>query len=119
MNEVKEIFQSSDDVRTREINIALDDILRKISEFDFEFKFMVDSSDEATVYYTAGAIVRCLLRRKKCSSCIKLLSNNNETINIKITDRIVEPDERQFLSLCNRGGLTKPSDLVCITCVHS
>ena len=64
MNEVKEIFQSSDDVRTREISIAVDDILRKISEFDFEFQFMVDSSDEATVYYTAGAIVRCLLRRK-------------------------------------------------------
>ena len=117
MNEVKEIFQSSDDARTREINIAVDDILRKISEFDFEFKFMVDSSDEATVYYTAGAIVRCLLRQKKCSSCIKL--NNNETINIKITDRIVESDERQFLSLCNRGGLTKPSDLVFIACVHS
>ena len=69
---------------------------------------MVDSSDEATVYYTAGAIVRCLLRWKKCSSCIKLLSNNNETINIKITDRIVESDERQFLSLCNRGGLQSP-----------
>ena len=119
MNEVKEIFQSSDDVRTREINIAVDDILRKISEFDFEFKFIVDSSDEATVYYTEGAIVRCLLRREKCSSCIKLLSNNNETINIKITDIIVESDERQFLSLCNRGGLTKPSDLVFIACVHS
>ena len=31
----------------------------------------------------------------------------------------MESDERQFLSLCNRGGLTKPSDLVFIACVHS
>ena len=36
---------------------SVNEILLNISEFDFEYKFMICSSDEATVYYTAGFVL--------------------------------------------------------------
>ena len=46
---------------------------------------------------------------------VKMLSNNNESL-IPETEESGEPKEQEFLSLCNRGGLMKPSCGICVLC---
>ena len=47
-----------------------------------------------------------------------MLTCNNEPLQIETAD-FIQPNEQEYLSLCNRGGLIKPSDLVFISCVHA
>ena len=89
-----------------------------IGTFDFRTIFNVTDSDEATIFYTAGAIVRGLLKKTKCESCATMLSCNNEPLQIRLADDAAPPKE-EFLALCNRGGLIKPSDLVQVPCLHA
>ena len=47
-----------------------------------------------------------------------MLSCNNESLTIENEDA-VEPEEQKYVSLCNRWGLIKPSDIVFISCLHA
>ena len=43
---------------------------------------------------------------------------NNESLGIQTVDA-VQDENQKFVSLCNRGGLIKPCDVVFITCIHA
>jgi hypothetical protein len=118
MNEVKDIFKSCNDATMESIKKAGDELLIKVGSFDFELDFNLEKDDEATIFYTAGAIVRGLLRRTKCTACATLLSEKKESLQIQVADP-VKGEKMEFLALCNRGGLIKPSDIVQISCVHA
>ena len=118
MNEIYDIFQSSNDAVNTAIMQSVNLISQKVSGFDFDSKLMVSLSDEAVIFYTSGAIVTDLLKRNKCESCIKMLTNNKESLKI-LSEDVLKPEHERYLALCNRGGLIKPSDLVFVTCIHA
>ena len=87
MNEIHDIFQSSNDAVNMAIMQSVNLISQKVSGFDFDSKLMVSLSDEAVSFYTSGAIVTDLLKRNKCESCIKMLTNNKESLKILVRSK--------------------------------
>ena len=118
MDEVRDIFQQSNDAVAVKTTQMVNSLVQKLSVFDFFSKFMMSDSDKATIFYTSGAIVRGFLRRNKCESCIKMLTKNEESLTI-LPDEILDPEHEKYVDLCNRGGLIKPSDLVYMTALHA
>ena len=76
---------------------------------------LMSDSDKATIFFTSGAIVRGILRRNKCESCIKMLTKNEESLTI-LPDEILDPEHEKYV---DRGRLIKPSDLVYMTALHA
>ena len=110
ISEIKDIFKDTCDAQEHDI---------ELSNFNSESKLMISSSDEAIAFYTAGAIVRSLLRNNKCEACTGMLSHNKEMIIIGDNEENIVPEEQQYISLINRGGLIKPPDIVYVSCMHA
>ena len=119
ISEIKDIFKDTCDGQEHDIELSSNTILEDMSNFNFESKLMISSSDEAIIFYTAGAIVRSLLRNNKFEACTGMLSHNKETIIIGDNEENIVPEEQQYISLINRGGLIKPSDIVYVSCMHA
>ena len=54
------------------------------------------------------------MKRLKCSACKDLLSAGREVITVDIDDTsdVSIPEKQEYIALVNRGGLSKPSDLL-------
>ena len=100
---IKDIFKDTCDAQEHGIESSSNSILENMSNFNFESKLMISSSDEAIVFYTAGAIVRSLLRNNKSEACTGMLSHNKETIIIGDNEENIVPEEQQYISLINCG----------------
>ena len=118
ISEIKDIFKDSCDAQEHDIVLSSNTILEDMSNFNFESKLMISSSDEAIIFYTAGVIVRSLLRNNKCEACTGMLSHNKETIIIGDNEENIVPEEQQYISLINRGVHIKPSDIVYVSCMY-
>ena len=118
MNEIKDIFKSSNNAIDAVTSKQTSLLSQKMLGFDFESKFMMSKSDEATVYYTTGAIVRSILNQCACKPCEKMLTKNSEDMEVIIDGEVTTEHER-FVDLCNRGCLIKPSQPVYVTCSHA
>ena len=78
--------------------------------------------DIPITYYVAGYLAGQLLKKTACKSCLNLLSDNDEQLQIEIEDVGVKDDlaeGKAFLEAINRGGLVKPSELLFIVCTHA
>ena len=88
-----------------------------------QFTFTETSSDVPITYYIAGYVSRGLMNHLKCKGCQSIVSDNSCPLTVDIEQVTCNDDESQakdvFLNAINRGGLTKPSDLVFVTCTHS
>ena len=117
MNEIQDIFSRCNEATFTAMKRSGEELMNQMGDFDFRNKFNISDSDEAIIFYTAGFIVRGLLKRTKCTSCTKILSCNNEPLQIRFATDV--PPKEEFLTLCSRGGRIKPSDLVQVTCDHA
>ena len=75
-----------------------------------------DDSDQAVIYYVAGACSRSVFRMNKCASCKEILVKEKEIVEIP-TDET--PEASLFLKSINRGGLLEPQDHTFQVCLLS
>ena len=115
MSEVKEIFSSTTtgetikseaDFLTDNLNIQMENI---------QFHKEIQQEEQSIIYYVAGAIVRIVLKKTKCEKCREFLCAGNMPLNSEhIQDNEVR---KEFTAQMSRGGLLKPSDIVCHSCI--
>ena len=89
-------------------------MLDEISEYEFQNLDLISDDDKATMKYTPGRIARSLAEGSKCKDCksfFKFIQPDDDEKPSDITD--------EYLDIANRGGLTKPSDVVFMACVHA
>ena len=118
MKDIQNIFSRCNDATSNITKKSENELMGLIGNFDFSTNFNISVTDEATMFYTTGAIVRGFLKTTNCKSCVTMLSCNYEPLQIRLANDEAPPRE-EFLDLCNRGGLIKPSDLVQVACLHS
>ena len=115
-SDIKEIFKSSEveKAQDKQTKCEGDMLLDEISEYEFQNLDLISDDDKATMKYTAGRIARSLAEGSKCEDC-------------KSFFKVIQPDDDEkpsdttdeYLDIANRGGLTKPSDVVFMACVHA
>ena len=103
------------------MEICINAILQETDDFSFNVG-SISSQDGATLYYTAGAFARSLLKWTKCVGCKDLVSAGKEELTIDTIDTTefdTLPEEQKYIVLANRGGLMKPSNLLYVICEHA
>lgn len=76
--------------------------------------------DANVLYYVAGYLARSIARRTSCSSCKNLISQGKVIVPIlEPGEQETCPEYKKFLHQINRGGLSQPTDLVFVCCVHA
>ena len=91
MNEfLMNIFKRCNDATVTAVQRSGDNILQIMDNYGVNcgVEFDGDDADQSTIFYTAGAIVRSFLRKSKCSTCITMLSRNNESLPIRLADPV-------------------------------
>ena len=67
----------------------------------------VSGNDVAVIYYVAGCIGRCVLGRRKCTSCKDLLTDgDNIPCRTEVTD--VTDIENLLITIADHGGFSTP-----------
>ena len=119
LKEIKDVFEIVETTRKLEMQLEAIEYLEQLSQFTFT----ETSSDVPITYYIAGYVSRGLMNHLKCKGCQSIVSDNSCPLTVDIEQVTCNDDESQakdvFLNAINRGGLTKPSDLVFVTCTHS
>lgn len=78
--------------------------------------------DDNVLFYVAGYLARSLAKRTTCTSCSELVTQGKETLVPVFENEDNESgnsDREKFLIQVNRGGLSRPTDLLFICCVHA
>ena len=120
MSSIKDIFNESNQPKEAEIAFCTSRLLDEITDYKFEDTMQVPPSDQAIAFYTAGYIGRSIMKNVKCKDCIKMLSADCHLIASDFEGETENVNsEQQYLNLINRGGLTKPSDILFMTCIHA
>ena len=122
-SDIKEIFKSSEVEKAEEKQIKCegDMLLDEISEYEFQNLHLISDEDKATMKYTAGYIARSLAKGSKCEDCKIFFKAIEPDQSPEIPDEDEKPSDNsdEYLDIANRGGLTKPSDVVFMACVHA
>jgi hypothetical protein len=81
---------------------------------------MSEEREDAIIYFVSGYIARVILKTTKCQLCSQLICESRDMPPVLFCDDAnSEPDRKTaFLDQINRGGLVKPSDLVCSVVVY-
>ena len=123
MKQIKGIFQVTSEADKNKLSGEVTTLLLSLSDTRFNEHLLVESSDQAFLYYYAGHISRSLLKSmpNTCFACKDLLTsrfaeNEIESKDADCYDNTSAKDE--FISIVTRGRLLKPSDIVYITSVH-
>ena len=121
ISEIKDIFNNSDRGEEIALEVYINNIFEELHDFSFKNNFLLSKEDEAIVYYTTGYVAQGLLKHLKCSACKDLLSAGREVITVDIDDTsdVSIPEKQEYIALVNRGGLSKPFDLLHVTCLHT
>ena len=113
------MFEIVETTRKLEMQLEAIEYLEQLSQFTFT----ETSSDVPITYYIAGYASRGLMNHLKCKGCQSIVPDNSCPLTVDIEQITCNDDESQakdvFLNAINSGGLTKPSDLVFVTCTHS
>lgn len=113
INQIKDIFsEPSETVKEVAQKSATDILCCIVTDNSIELVPNVPSSELNILYYVAGCFSRSLCRQTKCQNC-KALLVSTENISICVNN------EADFLNSVNRGGLTKPTELVFILCIQA
>ena len=119
MKEIKEIFAQS----TAAVNKAIKGEASLFAELLSDFTFFQPSRDVEITYYVAGYMTKNLVKASKCESCHSIFSDGLEPLTITLEMESVSTGEvymgKAFVDSISRGGLTKPSQLLYITCMHA
>ena len=75
-------------------------------------------SEESAVYYVAGYIAKCLIKKIKCIECIKTISPGRQELYL-VPDRETIHEKDGFTALASRGALLKPSDYIFLASLHA
>ena len=120
MSSIKDIFNESNQAKVAEIVFCTSRLLDEITDYKFKDTMQVPPSDQAIVFYTAGYIGRSIMKNVKCKDCIKMLSADCHLIASDFEGETENVNsEQEYLNLINRGGLTKPSDILFMRCIHA
>ena len=113
--EIKAVFDDSDadNSESDKMSSYATLILDELDDFKFQNLSQISEQDESTIFYTAVYIARAMSKKAKCLNCKRLFVDDLEDPNEK------ESEKELFLDIANRGGLTKPSDLLYSACLHS
>ena len=119
MKQIKGIFQVTNEADKNKLSGEVTTLLLSLSDARFNEHLLVESSDQAILYYYAGYISRSLLKSmpNTCSACKDLLTSGfaENEIEIKDADCYDNTSARdEFISIVTRGGLSKPSGIVYI-----
>ena len=88
----------------------LTECLSNFNVFDLD---TIESSQLNLLYYIAGYISRSIYRRQKCEACKEALISSETS-----SDEPTTSTHPQIINLCNRGGLSFPSEMAfVITCL--
>ena len=120
MSDIKDIFNDEDKAKKDQAEIESHSslLLEEINDYKFENLESISESDRNTIFYTSGYIGKSILKQVKCCNCKDFLTTVDDPN--KITEEIEEEgDAAEYLEIANRGGLTKPSDVVYMACVHA
>ena len=124
MSEIGQIFENVSNNSKEIINEEANYLLEELASHKFAEYIILPGSEESIVYYVAGYTGRSLIKSMKCISCDELVSTGkcNLVVNFEVdgnTNDLEKGAKDEILSLVNRGGLIKPSDLLFVTCVHA
>ena len=118
MKEIKDIFTSTS---TDILELVKTDVIN-ISALMDDFTFIQPVEDTEITYYVAGYLARGLAKNSKCESCNEIITDRMLplSVDIDVTEFSVDVfDGKSFIDAISRGGLTKPSDITYITCLHT
>ena len=119
LKDIKNMFEVAEKTKNIEMQLEAIDYLEELSDFTFANSLC----DAPITYYIAGYITRGMMNYFKCSECKSIISDNSCPLVINVEEIMSSEEESEakdiFLNAINRGGLTKPSDLVFITCKHA
>ena len=120
MKQIKGIFQVTNEADKNKLSGEVTTLLLSLSDARYNEHLLVESSDQAILYYYAGYISRSLLMPNTCSACKDLLTSGFAENEIEIKDADCYDNtsaKDEFISIVTRGGLLKPSDIVYI-CIY-
>ena len=83
----------------------------------------LQDSEKTVIYYIAGYIAK-RLAKEKCTDCNEMFSPGKVQLSISVESDETDPSaahdaKLEFVEQISRGGLTKPSDFIYISCVHA
>ena len=115
------MFEIVEQTKSFEMQLDAVEFFEELSEFTFSESVC----DAPITYYVAGYVTRGLMKYLKCHECKLVVSDNNCPLNMNIEQLTYSANQEEseakdvFLNAINRGGLTKPSDLLFVTCTHA
>ncbi len=119
MSDIRNIFQDSKNEQLEQIQQEAINFSCSLENFDFSESL----SDVPIIYYVAGYICRQLIKSTKCKDCHELFSENQESLSVILEDNGLSEDDvlkgKAFVDAISRGGLTKPSNLLHVVCMHA
>ena len=98
--------------------------INELEEFKLSGENVLNDDEAAIIYYIAGYIEKSLAK-EGCGECNELLSPGKVPLNISCENLGQDENEttmkakEEFITAISRGGLTKPSDYIYISCVHA
>ena len=119
LKEISDIFETAREEQDLQLEQEAIHFACMLSDFDFSESL----SDVPIIYYVAGYICRQLIKATKCKDCHALFSENQESLTVVIEDNgLTDEDVKEgkaFVEAISRGGLTKPSDVLHVVCMHA
>lgn len=120
LRDIKKIFES---ISTSEKDVIKAKALELASTIHFDASNHLQSlEDNNILFYVAGYLARSMSKRITCNSCSQLISQGKETLVPAFDDERSESgksEQERFLLQVNRGGLSRPTDLLFVCCVHA
>ena len=119
---IKDIFKDVETDAESKVTSEGNLLLEVISNYGFENVGSISEADQSTLFYTAGYIARSLLKSIKCKDCKDMLTAAEIPVTAdEIPDEYMDekPAREEYVDMVNRGGLTKPSDVLHVTCAHA
>ena len=69
------------------------------------FNYVPNSHDEKIIYYVCGALIRSVVRTKKCDACKEALALDETPMQVQFGENL---EAASFTAQINRGGLLAP-----------
>lgn len=116
-NDIKSMFQAIND--QDQVQIGLDAIyLEELVNFIPSEELATE--DSSILYYVGGYLARSMHKRVNCESCKDLIRDGKATLLPAFEENgmAMTEEKERFVKQVTRGGLSKPTDLVFMVCVH-
>ena len=120
LGEIKEQFEEETAKKTEELRKECSHLLDLLRQDTSAMK-QETLEDKNILFYIGGHLAFSLEKSTSCSSCASMLKEEKE-MQVQFEDDETEKQSRKeakvFLEQINRGGLSYPSDIVYVSCLH-